>query len=408
MYFTFAWRYFKAKKSTNAINIIAWVSMAAIVVGTASLIIVLSVFNGLEDLVKSLYSSFYTDITVSPRTGKFIHFSKDQLLALGGMADIKGYSMIAEDKAFIQNGASQSSIISLKGVDSNYQRLSGVPDKMVKGKFDLGSVDHPGAVMGSVIENALGIESDRDALPLSIYLFKKGSQVSETDLMQSVSNENVEATGTFVIQEDFDSKYVITNIQFVKKMLGLDPDEYSAVEIGLKNPNQTPEVQTRLKKLFGDQYLVQTRYEQNKSLYSVMRMEKWVIYVVLSMILVVAAFNMIGSLTMLVMEKQKDIQVLKAMGAPNPYIQKIFLSEGILLALLGGGTGILLAILVCWLQVRFKLVPLQGGSFLIDYYPVKLVASDFGLVLANILIVAFLASWFPSRKASAQPIELKS
>jgi lipoprotein-releasing system permease protein len=139
-----------------------------------------------------------------------------------------------------------------------------------------------------------------------------------------------------------------------------------------------------------------------------MRMEKWVIYAVLTLILVVAAFNMVGALTMLVLEKQKDIQVLKALGASNGFIQKVFLSEGILLALLGGAGGIGSALIICWLQVNLKLVPLQGDSFLIDYYPVKLVATDFLLVMSTILIVALLASWFPSRKAAAHPVDLRS
>ena len=183
--------------------------------------------------------------------------------------------------------------------------------------------------------------------------------------------------------------------------------EYSGVEIAIKDDRQADQVRAQLQKIFGNDYLVQTRYEQNRGLYSVMRTEKWVIYCVLTLILVVAAFNMIGALTMLVLEKQKDIHVLKALGADNNYIQRIFLSEGLLLAVLGGGTGIVLAMLICWLQVKYKLVPLQGGSFLIDYYPVKLVATDFLLVFVTILIVALLASWFPSRKAAKQPIELR-
>ena len=407
MFLTFAWRYFKAKKTTNAINIIAWVSMAAIVVGTASLIIVLSVFNGLEDLVKSLYSSFYTDIRIGPRSGKFISFSPEQLRALNGLPAISGYSLVVEDKAFLQYGETQS-VIYLKGVDSNYSHVAGVSRKLVKGKFDLGTADEPGAILGAGIENALGLEADRSISPLSVYLFKKGNSGESADPMASISTGNMAATGTFIIQQDFDQQYVITNLPFIKRMLGLAPDEYSAVEISLKDPEQAIAIQSKLKQLFGSEYQVQTRYEQNKGLYGVMRMEKWVIYAVLSMILVVAAFNMVGALTMLVLEKQKDIQVLKALGAGNQYIQRIFLSEGLLLAMLGGAVGFGLALLTCWLQVKYKLVPLQGDSFLIDYYPVKLDPFDFILVLTTILVVALSASWFPSRKASLQPIELKS
>jgi lipoprotein-releasing system permease protein len=407
MFLTFAWRYFKAKKTTNAINIIAWVSMAAIVVGTASLIIVLSVFNGLEDLVKSLYSSFYTDIKITAASGKFIGFSHDQLQAIGGIKQVSGYSLVVEDKAFLQFGEIQS-VAYLKGVDSNYHHVAGVADKLVRGKFDLGTADEPGAILGAGIENALGIDAEKSISPLSVYLFKKGSSVNASDPMASVSNGNMAPTGIFIIQQDFDQKYVITNLNFIKRMLDLGPDEYGGVEISLRDPEQTSAIQARLKEIFGDRYLVQTRYEQNQGLYGVMRTEKWVIYAVLSLILVVAAFNMIGALTMLVLEKQKDIQVLKAMGAGNNYIQSIFLTEGLLLAVLGGGAGFLVAIVTCWLQVRYKLVPLQGDSFLIDYYPVKMVMSDFLLVLTTILVVALLASWFPSRKAAFQAIELKS
>lgn len=407
MNFLFAWRYFRAKKSTNAINVIAWVSIIAIVIGASSLILVLSVFNGFEDLVKSLYSSFYTDLKVSPVNGKTILLNSEQLRAIGGIPEIRAYSLVAEDKAFLQNGELQS-IVYLKGVDENYGLVTTVPEKVVRGKFDLGSAAYPEIVLGAGIENALELESEKNIIPLSVYLFKKTSRLDASDPMQSVSNENIATTGTFVIQQEFDNKYAFTNLPFMKRMLGLKPDEYSAAEIDVRDPKQTGMVKTALQKLLGGQYRVETRYEQNQALYGVMRTEKWVIYCVLTLILVVSAFNMVGALTMLVLEKQKDIHVLKALGADNAYIQRIFLSEGILLAVLGGISGILLALLICWLQVRYKMVPLAGGSFLIDYYPVKLVATDFLLVFATIFIVALFASWFPSRKAARQQIELRS
>jgi len=407
MNFLFAWRYFKAKKSTNAINIIAWISVLAIIIGTASLILVLSVFNGFEDLVKSLYSSFYTDLKISPQTGKTITLSNEQLKQLSSVSGVKNFSLVVEDKALLQNGEPLT-IVSLKGVDSNYISLTNIQHKVIKGKFDIGTADHPSVVLGVGIENALALESDRDILPLSAYLFKKTNQLNTADPESSLSTENIFPTGAFLIQQDFDNKYGFTNIDFMKRMLGLQPDEFSAVEIALEDEKQTDQIKTDLQKLFGANYKVETRYEQNKSLYSVMRTEKWVIYGVLTLILIVAAFNIVGALTMLVLEKQKDIDVLKALGADNNYIQRIFLSEGFLLAIIGGIAGILLAVVVGWLQVKYKLVPLQGGSFLIDYYPIKLVATDFLLVFTTILIVAFLASWFPSRKAALQQIDLKS
>lgn len=407
MYLTFAWRYFKAKKSTNAINIIAWVSVLAIAVGTASLIILLSVFNGFEDLVKSLYADFYTDLKVSAVKGNSIVFSGKQLRELKGIPEVKAYSLVMEEKALLQNGEPLS-LVYLKGVDSEYVHVTGVANKLIKGKFNLGNADTPAAVLGSGIESALEIQADRSIVPLTIYLPKRGININTADPIQSLSSGNIYTSGTFAIQQDFDNKYVITNIDFVKRMLNLPKDEFGGVEITLKNAQQDLEVKKKLEQIFGADYLVQTRYEQNKSLYSVMSVEKWAIYIMLSLILVVAAFTMIGALTMLVLEKQKDIELLKALGTNNSLILKIFLSEGLLLATVGGVLGVGLAILICWLQVTYKLVKLQGSSFLIDYYPVKMVAGDFFLVLSTVFLVAFIASWFPALKAGKQAIELKS
>ncbi|MBZ5858533.1 FtsX-like permease family protein [Flavihumibacter profundi] len=407
MNFLFAWRYFKSKKSTNAINVIAWVSVSAVVVGTASLIVVLSVFNGFEDLVKSLYATFYTDIKVVPASGKLMHLSAEQLRAIGQVPGVKSFSLVMEEKALLQNGEAQT-IVYLKGVDSAYGKVTTLPETLKAGKFELGDADKPFSVMGVGIENALGVLSEQNLLPLTVYLPKRDASLNVADPMQSLSAENMYTSGAFAIQQDFDNKYVITNLPFMRRMLNLAPDEYGGVEIAVADKNEEDRVQQQLSQLLGKQYRVQTRYEQNQGLYSIMQMEKWVIYGVLCLILVVAAFTMIGSLTMLVLEKQKDIQVLKAMGASNGRIQTIFISEGFLLAGLGALAGMVLALFICWAQVKYKLVTLEGGSFVIDYYPVKFHISDFLLVLATVVVVAFLAAWFPARKAALEPVELRS
>ena len=403
----FAWRYFRAKKSTNAINIIAWVSMSAIVVGAASLILVLSVFNGFEDLVKSLYTSFYPDIKVSAALGKTLTLTPQQLKRLSGIPGVRAVSLVAQDRGILENGANRVPAY-IKGVDSNFLRVSGVGRTIEHGQFEVGTADRPMAVLGSGIQATLEIEADRALLPLGVYLFRRGSTDLSTDPMSSFNHESMATAGDFRIQEDFDQNYVITNIGFVKRMIGLGPDEYTAAELSIDDPANPVPVRQVIAQVLGKGYLVQTRYQQNQSLYNVMGTEKWVIYIVLTLILIVAAFNMVGALTMLVWEKQKDIHVLKALGANDGMIQKIFLSEGLLLALMGGVGGILLAVIICTLQIKYKLIPLEGGSFLIDYYPVKLVPGDFVLVLSTITIVALLASWLPARKAARQPIELKS
>jgi lipoprotein-releasing system permease protein len=407
LYLRFAWRYFKAKKTTNAINIIAWISVVAIAVGTASLIILLSVFNGFEGLVKSLYADFYTDLKVLPASGKTIMATSDQLLKLKNINGVKGYSLVMEEKALLQNGEFQT-IVYVKGVDAQYKDLTNVSRKLIRGTFELGTADTPATVLGAGIENAVGVESDRAFLPLTIILPKRNVSMDAVDPLQSLSEDQIITSGSFVIQQDFDNKYIITNLPFLQRMLNMQENEYGGIEIMLNDPGEEKNITKQVSSIFGSTALVQNRYQQNKNLYSVMQMEKWFIYAALSLILVVAAFTMIGSLTMLVLEKQKDIQVLKALGTDNFLIQKIFLAEGILLAFIGGGMGAALAVLICWLQDRFHLILMGGDSFLINYFPVKMIPGDFLLVLFTVFLVACIASWFPSRKASLQPVMLKS
>jgi lipoprotein-releasing system permease protein len=406
MYLKFAWRYFKAKKSTNAINIISWVTAGVIAFSTMCQVLVLSVFNGFEGLVQSLYSNFYSDLKVLPARGKTITLTPGQINTIRKMNGVKGTSLIAEEKALLQNGEQQT-VVLLKGVDANYSQVSGVPQNMFHGIFDPGTVDRPKLILGSGIENAIGVESDKNLFPITVFLPKKTSDVNSNPLA-ALSEGNATTSGSFAIQQDFDNKYVITNLGFVKQQMNYAPDEYSAFEISLIDPAQTNKFTEDLQKMLGSKYKVLTKFQQNASLYNSMRLEKWVIYAVLTLILVIAAFNMIGALTMLVLEKRKDISVLQSLGADKNLIKKIFLSEGLLLAVTGAGTGIVLALIICFLQVKFKIIKLVGNSFLIDYFPVKLVITDFILVTLTALIIAFGASWFPAKKASEQLFNLKA
>jgi lipoprotein-releasing system permease protein len=406
MHFLFAWRYFKAKKSTNAINIIAWVSIVAIIIGTTALILVLSVFNGFEGLVKSLYSSFYTDLKVLPVSGKVITVSKEQLNQLKGLNGVRNFSLVTEEKALVQNGENQS-VIYLKGVDENYRYITGVADNLLTGEYNTGNADTPKIILGIGVEGALQIQADGMLSPLKIYLPRKGT-TEQINMLEDISSNAVSFSGSFRIQQDFDNKYGITNIDFVKRAMKMGEDEYNGIEIALSDPSRTSALKKEVQKIFNKNYSVQNKYEQNRSLYSIMNVERWVIYGVLCLILVVAAFNMIGALTMLVLEKQKDISVLHAMGANRSFIQRIFLSEGLLLAIIGGIAGMLLALVIAFLQIKYHLIPLQGGSFLINYFPVKLKLADFLLVGTTVLVIALLASWLPSRKAAAQDFSLRS
>ena len=415
MSFLFAWRYFKAKKSTNAINIIAWISIAAMTFGTAALILVLSVFNGFEGMVKSLYSSFYSDMKISPAQGKVLVLTPGQVKDIRGVAGVKNISLVAEEKGLLQNsGINRDSsefnfqrAVTIKGVDENYKDVSGLPSSIVRGEFSTGNDEIPYMVLGVGVEDALHIEAEKNLLQLKAYLPKRDSSVS-LDPMNNVSVDYANTSGVFVIQQEFDFKYAITNLGFVKRMLGYADNEYTAVEIAVNNIDDEARVQERLQNQLGKNYVVQTRYEQNRSLYSIMTAEKWVVYAILVMIMFIFSFTIVSALTMLVLEKQKDIGILHALGGNNNFIQRIFLTEGLLIGVIGGITGIILALVIAWLQVTYHLIPLEGGSFLIDYYPIKLKWPDFILVAITVLLIALLASWIPARKAARQEFNLRA
>ena len=405
MNFLFAWRYFKAKKTTNAINVISWISILAITIGTASLILVLSVFNGFEGLVKSLYSSFYPDLKIIPSSGKQLVLTAEQLQRLRAVPGIGPISLTVEEKAFLKNGESQT-IVNLRGVDSLYTDVTSVDENMVNGDFIVKQEGVPLLVLGAGVESAVSVMADRNIFPLLVYLPRKG-EVTLSDPYRSLSVDSVNTAGTFFIQQDFDNKYAFTDIDFMKLMLGLDENTYSTAEIGVENEERLQGIQQQLQSILGKSYTVQNRFEQNRSLYSVLQLEKWMIYAILSLILVVAAFNIIGSLTMLVLDKKGDITVLHALGADRKFIQRIFLSSGLIIGILGATLGMLLAGGIGWAQQTYHLIPLQGSTFMINYFPVRMLPEDFLLVGGTVLIIALLASFIPARKAAKQEVYIR-
>ncbi len=405
MYFLFAWRYFRAKKSANAVNIIAWVTTIVIAFATCCQVLVLSVFNGFEDLVKSLYSSFYTDIKIVPASGKTFTLTQENIVQIKKQPFVAGASMVAEDKALLQNEASQS-VVTLKGVDTNYRIITGVASKTNTGTFNIGTIDDPGLVVGYGVQNAADISMNAAFPPgvVTIILPKKNKGIDAADAM---SEGNAKTNGVFAIQQEIDNQYAITNIDFVKRQMGYAADEYSAMEIKLLPKQNAAEAKKKLQIVLGNKFLVKTRYEQNAGLYNTMNLEKWAIYAVFTLILIIAAFTMVSALTILVLEKKKDIGILRSMGVTKAGIQKIFLSEGLLLGFAGAAIGIVLALIICMFQLKFHLIKIQGGSFLIDYFPIKLIATDFLMVAGAAIFISFLASWFPAYKAAGENIGLK-
>ena len=398
MYLLFAWRYFRAKKSAQAINIIAWVTTAVIGFATCCQLLVLSVYNGFEGLVQSLYSSFYTDIKIVPTKGNTFFLDQHQWNALQKNEFSENTSAIAEEKALLQHGDLQT-MIKLKGVDFRHTSVAGVSKKVIKGQYVIGDRDNPGMVLGLGVQQAAGVSIDPEFAtePLVVLLPKKGDNGS--DPLSSLSEGFIYPKGVFMIQQEFDDIYALTNIDFVKQQTGMAANEYSAIEIKLKKGTDEQDAIAYFQKVAGVDKKVLSKFEQNSSLYKTMRLEKWFIFAVLSLILIVAAFNMISALTMLVLEKKKDIAVLKSFGAGVSQIRKIFLSEGLLLGFIGTSLGMSAAFILGWIQQKTGFIKIQGESFLIDAFPVRFLYSDFLIIFLTSMLIVLIASWLPARKA---------
>lgn len=406
MYLTFAWRYFKAKKSANAINIIAWVTTGVIAFATCCQILVLSVFNGFEDLVKSLYSSFYADIRIIPAKGKTIYLDAEQIAGIRKMPDVEAVSLVAEEKALLKYDQGQL-VVTLKGVDSAYSGVTGVSQKTAEGVFETGDAENPELVVGSGIRYAAGLTLDPALGKQVITIILPRNNTLSKDPMELLSEGQATVSGMFSIQQEFDDNFVFTNLAFMREQLHFPENSFSAAEVRLTDPARAEDSRKNLQAKLGNAYRVQTRYEQNNSLYNTMRLEKWVIYAILTLILLIAAFNMISALTMLVLEKKQDIQILKSMGAEPADIKKIFLAEGLLLGMLGTAAGILLAVFICLMQIKFQWIKLTGGAFLIDFFPVKVMPIDFLLVAFTAWMITWMASWLPAAKAAREPILIR-
>lgn len=397
--FKIAFRYLFSKKSTNAINIIAAVSMVGMGVGAFALIAVLSTFNGFESLATSLYNSFYPDLTITAVKGKT--FTDDIALRkkLEQSPNVAALSRTLEENAYIKY-VDKTYICTIKGVDDKYNDVTDVKSHVKIGRFTLSDSVNQYAVVGANVYAALNVNVERSLYPIQVTVPKKGKG---TALMpeDAFTFRDVVPGGVFSIQQEFDSKYVFVSLDFASELLGSD-NEVSDYEIKLKPHADLDGSKEDIQKLVGKDFAVKTRYEQRETIYRVMKLERWAVYAILAFIMLIISFNIIGSLSMLVIEKQGDISILMAMGADQGLIQRIFLLEGVLSATIGAVVGIILATILCLLQIKYEFLKLSGGdnSFVIQGYPIKLKVEDYVLTFFTVVVIALIASYFPAKKAS--------
>lgn len=395
--FYIASRYLLSKKSHNAINIISGVSVCGVAIATAALVCILSVFNGFQDMVAGLFTAFDPELKVVPSEGKFMLADAEELKELRENADIAVYTETLEDAALLMINNRQA-MATVKGVEENFEQLTDIDGILFgEGVFELQADVLDYGILGGNLLMRLGLPADFSS-PIQVYAPRKGERMDLTDPTASLNQEELFSpkVGFMVKQKKYDASYVITNLAFARRLF--DRKGYvSAIELKLADGASLSAVKSQIKKALGDKYEVLDRYEQQEDTFKIMQIEKLISYIFLTFILAIACFNVIGSLSMLIIDKKKDVMMLRNLGANEQQIRSIFMMEGRLICLLGAVIGIVCGLVLCFLQQEFGLIRFGDGegSYIIDAYPVSVHVTDVLLVLLTVVAVGFLSVWYP-------------
>lgn len=390
-----AFRYLKARRSRHIINWISRISVAGITLGTMALIIVLSVFNGLNKLVWSLYGSFDSDIRITAVEGKTFTADATQLSALGKVPGIANWCKVVEENALLKYRDRQA-VATVKGVGPEFDRISGIDTMLSDGQYRLYQGDAPMGIIGEELAGQLSVGLNF-INPIHVYVPKRTDKLI-LDPLRAINHDYLFPTAVFKIQADYDSKYFIVPVDFAQALFGYGPDEVSALEISLLKNSKAGQVKKDLGALYGSGFTISDRLEQHAEFNRVMKSEKWVTFLILGFILIVASFNTISSLTLLMLEKKPDMQILQAMGARKTSVGRVFLWEGLLVTGIGLIAGLALGILFCILQQQLGIIRFpSSGSFVVDTYPVRMVFTDFLSVTGMVGLIGLMAAWIPLR-----------
>ena len=393
-------RYLVSKKSHNLINVITWVSVAGVTIGTMALIIILSVFNGFEGLVTSLFHTFQPDLKIELAEGKTFSTSKFPMEGLHEIPGVAGVFEVVEENALVRYEDKQH-IVLLKGMGPGYDEVSGLHDYMIAGDFTLGGEGRPFASIGAGVAYRLGLYLGDRSRTVQVFMPKRLKKTYTGLPDQSFNNSAIAVTGVFAVQQEFDESYMVVPASFVRSLLDYS-DEVTSLDVMLAPEASASKVAGAIKERIGDEFMIRDRFMQQELLYRVMRTEKWAIFAILAFVLLIAAFNVIGSLSMLMLDKRKDISVLWSMGASRSMIRRIFIAEGMLISVAGGVIGLLLGGLLAFLQQEFGFIRLGGGegTYIVDTYPVEVEWRDFIYVLITVLLIGALTVWYPVRQIS--------
>jgi len=377
----------------HAINIISGISVTGVLFGSAALIILLSVFNGLEKVILSLYSNFTPEIKIEAKLGKTFDPNTPYFNSLHKDARLFSYTEALQEKVFIRY-LDRNYIATIKGVSDEFLRNRRLDSTIQKGSFVLKSNGRPYAVIGSIIQAGLGISINSEFSPMQIYSARREGGISVNPLYD-FNSANIYASGVFSIQQDFDNM-VIVPIEFTRSLLN-QPVEVSSIELNYKTGTNLNTVQQDIQDKIGKQFNVRSRAQQDTELYKTLNFERWAIFMILTFVVIIAAFNIIGTLTMLVIDKRKDIAILTSLGADKKLIKGIFFFEGMLISLAGCITGLIVGLIFCILQQHYGFIKIGGSTTIIDAYPVDIKLTDIGLVFLTVMLISAIASAISAR-----------
>ncbi len=391
-------RYLFAKKSHNVINIISIIAAAGIAIGTAALVIILSIYNGFDRIVRDLNDSYTADVLISPATGKV--FSFDQRFDfLSDDPRVKAACGVLEENVFVQYG-DRNKVVTARGVDSLYEQITSLREHLTEGDFDLSFGDLGQVVLGRTVALELGVRT-AFLQPLTVWFPSRTQKVDLLNPLASLRQEKLHPAGIVALEQNFDQKYLFMPLPALRNLLEYD-DEVSGVELylapsglnrkGMASRALLSELQAKL----GDGFVVRDRQQQNTMLYKLLKYEKIAIYLILLFVMLIISFNIYGSLSMLIIEKRDDIATLRAMGADDQLVEQIFVREGWLISLLGIGIGVVAGLAVCWAQLRFGLVKMPG-NFVVDAYPVVVQWSDVLIIVAGVALIGWIISFLTRR-----------
>jgi len=392
-------RYLFSKKSTSAINIISYISVFGLSIGTAALVLVLSVFNGFEDLLSGLFSNFNPDIKIEILEGKSFEPHDEKIKDIFDLENVLAIAQTLEEVAIFKYNGAQT-FGSIKGVDDQFRVVNDLDSTLREGVYLLkkDSIDY--AVLGAGMRNKLSVNIEDEFSALTVYSAKKKKKKSSLIPGSNLSKKSLYPAGTFSIHQDVNNQYILSSLNFAQALLG--HSKISALEIKIADEDQLAKTVSAVEAIMGPEYSVKNRFRQDEAFLKIMNIEKWMSFAIVSLTLLLVAFNLIGALWMIVLEKKKDISILKSMGADNTSIRNIFLWEGTLLCIIGMLTGFTLAIIIYTVQKTAGIVPIPEG-FIVNAYPISMRLTDFLAVGITVLLIGIIASIPPALRAQRIP-----